>query len=121
MDSKSRALYEQWKRDSQRKRAARERLIRRVLAILAIFAIVAFIFAMLIMVNYATAAPLTEPKIEKHEDPLDQYSPKKSVTLDVLSARCESTGGHWFVDEEPEGIPTGKIVGCLWLVPKSMK
>lgn len=115
--------YEQWIRDA-RARGRRERIRRRVMTGVGIVAAALAIVGLLIAVNVATAAPLPEPDAKSGfqrglREP--DAAPQKGITLRQAQEACEQHGGHWLVEEDVPEFPNGKIIGCLFLVPKAAK
>lgn len=114
----TRAEYEQWITESRR-RAARERIWRRLLIGGLVVLGLAAVFGFMVAVSHG-ATPLgsgveTYPRAPSLES-------KKKMTLAEGEAECKRSGGEWFVDETSEGLPPGsKIIGCMWLVPKGLK
>jgi len=116
----ARLQYEGWIR-AARARARRERFWTGVRTVVGIAMIVTAILMLLVWAEYATAKPLEpQPKIDQAQ-PLEQFSPHSGRSLAEAKQRCESAGGYWLVDEKIPEQPNGKIVGCLWLVPKGAK
>jgi hypothetical protein len=118
----ARYAYEQFIRAS-RARARRERIRGKIKYAIIAAAIMAGLVAGFMFVEYAGAAPL-EPK---GPDSLFQRglkepdaAPQKGITIQDAKNACEKHGGHWF-EESPEEFPQGKIIGCLFLVPRGSK
>ena len=111
--AQSQAAYEAWIIEA-RERGRRERRWRRISMIVGIMMAVVVILSLIVLVNYATSAPMPQP------GPQFEPAPAKSF-LELAQERCEQSGGFWFDSEDDSEDKSKKIVGCLWAVPKDMK